>query len=369
MNSNTHYFFQPLDGPIQTLQRVGVIYWQSGTVRFFFKIALFFIVPATAILLALVYTVLHNHHHNQSSSSTTTGFWRTFKSYATILGGQAFIQQTLGAIAEAAISVAVADLYLNRQPRTFLCLQKASAKAVTLLIAGIISGTAILIGYFFLYLPGLFLKLNFMLVTPVIVLEDELSVLSSLGRSWDLVKGHRRWYVLQCLLGLDVLYWIATWIIGSFLNSNNNNGDVGGDNDSSSTSRPFFSLTYHLLQAVPYSVFVPALGILKTVLYIQFMIVDEGLTEDRLASQVDHGMVSGGGGGSAGAGGGGYTVPLIMDNHELEVSFDYDNVPTQETTGVPELDMLHPPPSNSSTTTTTNQQVPAWSSVQQHTIE
>ena len=56
---NNSVFFQPLDGPIPTLKRVFVILWQSGTVRLFLRIALFFVVPATAILLAFVYTALH----------------------------------------------------------------------------------------------------------------------------------------------------------------------------------------------------------------------------------------------------------------------------------------------------------------------
>ena len=321
---NTSVFFQPLDGPIPTLKRVFVILWKSGTVRLFFRIALFFVIPATAILLAFVYTALHHHHNADDDPNGSSNFWKNMKYYAAVLGSKTLIHQTLGAIAEAAISVAVADLYLQRQPRWFSCLQKASTKAITLLIAGILAGMSILFGYLFFIIPGWFFRINFMLVTPVIVLEDEFSVLSSLGRSWDLTKGHR-FYILQCLLGLEFLYWIVNEMLKSFLSSSSSGG---GEVD----SRPYFSLTFHLLAAIPNSIFVPALGILKTVLYIQIMMVNEGFTEDRLASQVD---------GFTG-GGGGYSVPLVMEHHDLE--FSYENLPTQEIqTTIPELDMLHPP--------------------------
>lgn len=315
---NNSVFFQPLDGPIPTLKRVFVILWQSGTVRLFFRIALFFVVPATAMLLAFVYTALHHHHTDDDDGNNS--FWKNMKYYAAVLGSKTLIHQTLGAIAEAAISVAVADLYLQRQPRWFSCLQKASTKAITLLIAGILAGMAILFGYLFFVVPGWFFRINFMLVTPIIVLEDEFSVLASLGRSWDLTKGHRL-YILQCLLGLEFLYWIVNEMLKSFLSSSSSSGGGG-----------YFSLTFHLLAAIPNSIFVPALGILKTVLYIQIMMVNEGFTEDRLASQVD-----------GFTGGGGYSVPLVMEHHDLE--FSYENLPTQEIqqTTIPELDMLHPP--------------------------
>jgi len=254
------------------------------------------VIPATAILLALLYALRH---------FTREGFWQNLSYYVTVLGSQSLLQQSLGTIAEAAITVAVADLYLQRQARWFVCLRKASAKIVTLLLAGIVAGCAILFGYLFLYIPGLILKINFMLVTPAIVLEDELSVLSSLGRSWDLVRGYKS-YVFQCLLGLDISYWLVTWILYScFPRSDDEN-------------KPFFSLTFQLLSAIPKSVFVPAFGILKTVLYMHLMIAKEGLTEDRFATQVDQGMISEG------------RVPLITDQDELEVPSDNENIPTQE---------------------------------------
>jgi hypothetical protein len=326
--------FRPLNGPLDTFRRVGIIYWQSGTVRLFLKLAILFVVPSTCLLLAFV-SYVAAHYRSQDGAE---GFSDTFGYYVSILGSQSLIRSSLGALAEGAIAVAVADLQLQRQARWFNCLQKASTKVALLLITGLITGLATLIGYMFGFFPGLFLKLNFLLVVPVIILEDEVSVIASLGRSWDLVKGHRL-YVLKCYLGLEGSYWLSTLILREFLKS-----DDG--------SRPYFSLTFHLLEAFPKSVFVPAFGILKTVLYINLLIIEEQLTEERFSNQIDQGM----------AGSASY-VPLIEqhdDDDEMHLNFDqasfappnmFASVPPENIAN-PETGMLHPSPFPPSSITT-----------------
>ena len=303
MNDNHDPLFQPLNGAISTLQRVGVIYWKSGTVRLFLKLAILFVVPATCLLLALVYTALHYHRQNNNNHNQY-GLMDSFGYYVTVLGSQSLIRDTLGAIAEGAIAVAVADLYLQRHPRWFTCLQKtaASAKAAKLVLAGLLSGACILVGYILGYLPGLFLKLNFLLVTPVIMLEEEFSILSNLGRSWDLVHGHR-WYVCRCFLGLELTYWMTNWLLRYLLLLGNTIDD--DDDDGDDESHPFFTLSYHFLASFPKSIFVPAFGILKTVLYIQLAVVKEHLTAEQFATQIDQGtMVMAG------------HVPLLVDRYD-----------------------------------------------------
>jgi hypothetical protein len=310
-----NHLFQPLASPIAALQRVGVIYWRSGTVRLFLKLAILFVVPATCVLLAFVYTLLHHHHHQKQEQDQ--GFWDNLGYYATILSSQALIRSTLGAIAEGAIAVAVADLYLQRQPRWFTCLQRASTKVVTLLLAGFVTGSAILMGYFLFYIPGLLLKINFLMVVPVVILEDEITVMSALGRSWDLVQGER-WFAVKCYLGLEFLYQLSNWLLRQLLQT-----DDG--------SNPYFSMTFHFLAAFPDSVFVPAFGILKTALYIHFMVIKENLTEEQFANQVDQGLTT-------------TNMPLLVDHHEdSEILFDQPYAPlSAEEYAEPELDIFHP---------------------------
>jgi hypothetical protein len=255
-----------------------VVYWRSSSFRLFLKLAILFVVPATCLLLALVYTALHRVHSRQQSGDSNGGFWDNFGYYVAVLGSESLIRSTLGAVADGAIAVAVADIYLQRHPRWFTCLQRATSKVVTLLLAGTVVGIAIVLGSFCFLVPGLFLKLNFLLVTPVIVLEDEISVLSALGRSWDLIKDHR-WYTVKSYVALLSLYFLSTWILNHMLQK---------DDD----SRPFFTLTFHMLKSLPNSMFVPAFGILKTVIYIQLMVVKENLNEQGLSIQVDQGMTT-----------------------------------------------------------------------------
>lgn len=302
-------FLYPLQGPLDTLQRVGVVYWRSSSVRLFLKLAILFVIPATCLLLALVYTALHKVHSRQQNSGSEGGLWDNFGYYAAVLGSESLIRSTLGAVADGAIAVAVADIYLQRHPRWFTCLQRATSKVVTLLLAGTVAGIAIVLGSFCFLVPGLFLKLNFLLVTPVIVLEDEISVLSALGRSWDLVKYHR-WYTVKCYLGLLSLYFLSTWLLHDILQK-----DDG--------SRPFFTLTYHMLASLPNSVFVPAFGILKTVIYIHLMVVKENLSENSFSIMVDQGITS-------------TNMPLLSDepNHEdpeifFEGGYVFDPVSTE----------------------------------------
>jgi hypothetical protein len=315
---SANHFFQPLASPIAALQRVGVIYWRSGTVRLFLQLAILFVVPATCVLLAFVYTLLHHQHQHKQQDDQEQGFLDNFGYYATILSSQALIRSTLGAIAEGAIAVAVADLYLQRRPRWFTCLQRASTKVVPLVLAGFVAGSAVLMGYFLFYIPGLLLKINFLMVVPVVILEDEITVMSALGRSWDLVQGER-WFALKCYLGLELSYQFSNWLLRQLLLT-----DDG--------SNPFFSMTFHLLAAFPKSAFVPAFGILKTALYIHFMIIKENLTEEQFANQVDQGLST-------------TNMPLLADHHDdAEILFDqpYTPLSSDESSAVPELDVLHP---------------------------
>ena len=116
-----------------------------------------------------------------------------------------------------------------------------------------------------------------MVATPVILLDSEEHTPSTaLMRSWDLVKGHR-WYVFGCLIGLDMLYWTAALLLHSLLNDGNH--------------PIFYSIFYSiffLLEAIlPASMIALAIGILKTVLYINLLVKEEGLTEQDLSCQID----------------------------------------------------------------------------------
>jgi len=292
MNDNS--MLTALDGAIPTLKRVGTLYWNSGTVRLFFQLALLFVVPATAIVLALVYAIVH---HRDANGSFQEFFWY----YVTILGSKSLVQASLVAMAEGAISVAVASLYLQRHPRWLLCLKKAFTKLCVLFFTGILAEFFVLVGFSFFFIPGLLLKINFIVTTPVIVLENETFIFSSLLRSWNLTKGYR-WYIFKCILSLDLLYWLTSFFLRLLLKTDDN-------------SKPFLSLTFHLLIAIPNAVFVPAFGILKTVIYIQLMLLKEDLDGEKLANQIHDEE--------------GHVPLLVNEEMELEVSPDPEDPDTK----------------------------------------
>ncbi len=60
---------------------------------------------------------------------------------------------------------------------------------IPLLLAGVLAGIGILIGFILLIVPGLILLTRWVLVTPAVVLE-RLGPTEALRRSWNLVRGH-----------------------------------------------------------------------------------------------------------------------------------------------------------------------------------
>ena len=82
------------------------------------------------------------------------------------------------------------DLYTRRMGRATL----------SLFVGGLIVGPAIVIGFAFLFLPGIFLAVSFLFFTFVVGVEDR-GIVGALKRSWGLARGHR--------LKLAVLVFLA----------------------------------------------------------------------------------------------------------------------------------------------------------------
>lgn len=276
----------------------------------FVQLALFFVVPATAIILTIVYVAYRETTHSDDDSGNASSFIsemiHNFGNYVTILSSQSLIHATLGAVAEGAIGVAVAELYLNRNPSWYICLQRSGPKLIPLIVCGFLAGSAILIGYFFFYIPGLILKLNFMVVTPVLLFDTQANpseegshhpytILSALSRSWSLMNGHL-WYAFGCLMGLDAVHLIITGLLRLLF--------IELDPNSM-----YYSLAFQAAKAIPSSVLVPAYGILKTVVYLNLLVQKESLTKEGFAHQMDSSWMDAS------------TVPLLMASSSLDPPF------------------------------------------------
>lgn len=67
---------------------------------------------------------------------------------------------------------------------------------------------AVMIGFVLLIIPALFIGLGWMLAGHIIVLEEQ-GVMDSIGRSWNITKGYKRWLLL-----LSIVFGIIGMIIG-----------------------------------------------------------------------------------------------------------------------------------------------------------
>jgi Fe2+ transport system protein B len=83
--------------------------------------------------------------------------------------------------------------------------QAARAHLAAVIVAGILAGIAIVIGFVLLIIPGLVLLTFWCVIVPAIVMEGK-SAGESFGRSFDLVRGHF-WRVLGVIVLAALIYF------------------------------------------------------------------------------------------------------------------------------------------------------------------
>lgn len=97
----------------------------------------------------------------------------------------------LGLVGSAAILKVVSDGYLGREPRAGDAVSFALGRFGALMLAGLARSVLILLGTFLLIVPGIIIACGYSVVSQVVVLESPPHALDSLGRSWELTRGHR----------------------------------------------------------------------------------------------------------------------------------------------------------------------------------
>ncbi|WP_148286727.1 hypothetical protein [Halarchaeum acidiphilum] len=83
------------------------------------------------------------------------------------------------------------------------------------IVASIVVGILVTIGFVLLVIPGIYLALGLAFVPIYVVVEDE-TAFTAMQSSWDLATGHR-WRLLVALLVPAVVYGVIAGIIGVFL--------------------------------------------------------------------------------------------------------------------------------------------------------
>ena len=89
----------------------------------------------------------------------------------------------------------------------------AGGRILPILWVSILCGLAVVLGFIFFVIPGIFILFKLSVTVPALVVENRRGS-DALGRSWDLVKGHW-WHVFGAL----VLAWIISAVAGAILSA------------------------------------------------------------------------------------------------------------------------------------------------------
>jgi hypothetical protein len=128
----------------------------------------------------------------------------------------------------------------------------------------LLAGLAILGGLILLVIPGIIIAVMLTLVIPALLFEDKRGS-ASLGRSWNLVKGHF-WHVL----GVIIVTGIITGVIAGILTA------IGGSN----------WFVYWIMDAIARIITVPFSALVTIVLYLDVRARSEALTGDQVRAEL-----------------------------------------------------------------------------------
>jgi hypothetical protein len=158
----------------------------------------------TALVVFAVLDLLSALANQASDDSTAAAFFWSIVAFTVGIVGYFWVQ---GALVEAVRDVrdgradsSVGELYRKVQPRL-----------PSLIVAGVLAGLAIGIGFLLIIVPGLFLLTIWSMIVPVIVLEGR-SASESFGRSREVVRGNG-WSVLGLIIITFLLVGIASAVI------------------------------------------------------------------------------------------------------------------------------------------------------------
>lgn len=162
---------------------------------------------------------------------------------------------------------------------------KASSKtalALSLPLIGlmILYSLGLAMGFILLIIPGILLFLGWYICIPVMVVEKK-GVTESLGRSWELTKGYKRWILL-----LVIILWIISAVISGVLTlASTPFGDptmaplTGGSN----SFWMMYAFTSALAQAFTVLISTAAVA----AIYYEIRDLKEGITPESIASVFD----------------------------------------------------------------------------------
>ena len=188
-----------------------------------------------------------------------------------INGIRMVLSTLIGSVGEGTMITAVANLYLQREPKLSTSLKTGAKKSPALIGAVLLSLVGGALGFVLLVVPGLYLSVAWFVITPAIVIEGY-GVMGSFGRSMNLVSGS--WCYVLCTYMCVCVFMLITQVIWSAV--------FAGGNDASHTIS-IFSVWGSAVAMVPAIVYGPVFAIMKTVMYINLRVEKEAVNADVLA--------------------------------------------------------------------------------------
>ena len=197
-----------------------------------------------------------------------------------IAGSKLFFHNCAAIISDAAIVYTVAELHVgNMRPSWTSGLNVALRNVHHLFLAGLIIFVGVLIGYVCLFVGGVFIAVSTCMITPAIVIERKTAV-EGIKRSVQLTEGFR-WHILACLTIIFTLNYAVSHLLNMIFS--------GKD----SAYSMWFSVWGYMVDLIPASVFVPAVAILKAIIYLSIRGEKENLDANKLVQEMGrHSLLS-----------------------------------------------------------------------------
>ncbi len=118
-----------------------------------------------------------------------------------------------GVLLQGALIFGVVSDLNGRRPSLGEMLRVASNVALPLIGLGLLVGIGVGIGLVLLIVPGIILSLMWCVAAPARVVEGG-GIMTALGRSRDLTRGHR-WMILVLAIVLLVISWVLSAVLGA----------------------------------------------------------------------------------------------------------------------------------------------------------
>lgn len=148
-----------------------------------------------------------------------------------------------------------------------------------LIVLGIIAGIAIMIGWIFLIVPGLYIMAMFYVMVPAIVFENK--GFAGLGRSIELTSGYR-WSIVGVNIVLFFIALGASLVIGLLAGAFALAASLSGGNFFELATSPAYLLAMTLLDAIVNGAIYPISMIAAAMVFVRLREIKEGGDEQAL---------------------------------------------------------------------------------------